>query len=84
MNCSIDGFIACHSSDADPRIVVDIEEVDAEDNIVYWICIIVKAQRQCAAFSQREQLQKRDLCLIQYCEVGILPLFYPQLRQCMN
>ena len=59
MNCSIDGFIACQSSDTDPCVVIDIEEVDAEDNIVYWICIIVKAQCQGVAFAQRQQLQKK-------------------------
>ena len=64
MEGRVEGFRTCPSSDAYPGVVVGVEEVDTEDNVVYWICIIVKAQRQCAAFGQRQQLQKGDLCLI--------------------
>ena len=42
---------------ADLCIGIGVEDVDTEDNVVYRICIVVKAQRQGAALRQRQQLQ---------------------------
>ena len=59
---------ASYAGVTDADIVVGIDEVDAEDNVGYWVTVNSHLQRQSVTFLEGQELQARTISL----EVAVL------------